>query len=51
MDVATLFDTTIPHEMTHSKVIGILQQDTGAMEEYGWSACIALQSPFNSDTS
>ncbi len=36
MDTATLFDTTVLHEMTHSSAVGILQQDSSVPEQYRW---------------
>ncbi len=50
MDIATLFDTTVLHEMTHSKVVGILQQDSSVPEQYRWVPCTRLRSPYNAGT-
>ena len=50
MDTATLFDTTILHEMTHSRVVGILQQDSSVPEKYRWLPCTRLKSPYNAGT-
>ncbi len=48
VDVATLFDTRVLHEMTHSKWVGTSQTDLGVPEVYGWNGCLNIQSPVNS---
>ena len=50
MDTATLFDTTVLHEMEHSRVVGILQQDSSVPEQYRWVPCTRLKSPYNAGT-
>lgn len=48
MDAAALFETTVLHEMTHSKAVGIPQVDMGIGEVYGWAGIVDVQSPNNS---
>ena len=48
MDAAALLETTILHEMTHSKAVGIPQVDMGIGEIYGWAGIVDVQSPNNS---
>lgn len=48
IDVAALFETTVLHEMTHSKVVGIPQSEMGIGEIYGWTDIVDVKSPNNS---
>lgn len=48
MDAAALFETTVLHEMTHSKAVGIPQWDMGIGEVYGWLGIVDVPSPNNS---
>ena len=48
MDAAALFETTVLHELTHSKVVGIPQWDMGIVEVYGWLGIVDVPSPNNS---
>lgn len=50
MDVAALFETTVLHEMTHSKAVGIPQFDMGIGEVYGWAGVVEVKSPNYSGT-
>ena len=47
MDAAALFENTVLHEMTHSKVVGIPQWDMGIGEVYGWLGNVDFTSPDN----
>ena len=51
MNAAALFETTVLHEMTHSKVVGIPQWDMGIGEVYGWLGIVDVPSPNNSGMS
>ena len=48
IDVAALFETTVLHEMTHSKAVGIPQTEMGIGEVYGWTDIVDVKSPNNS---
>lgn len=48
MDAAALFETTVLHEMTHSKAVEIQQWDMGIGEVYGSLGIVDVPSPNNS---
>ena len=50
MDAAALFETTVLHELTHSKAVGIPQQHMGISEVFGWAGCVDVKNPNNSGT-